>query len=255
MFFLLPDGSVRTSSDSFTLAENQYDTVDSQAFDIVETERNEEFLESEESIKSEESVESEESEETNLPILSQNLPLIKNSKIPPSSSSQVSDAGNAVSSEIQNEAFDTFPAVPDVTDEAYGALSPSVQTRLSNADKQLTGEPYGALSQSVQTRLSNSNINKQPTVDSSDALSPSFHSLPDNFKFKHQKHPYAVPGTTVFMEAPKRAYFTADRAKTSAANLQLNSFWPAGVSRPVDEVPFFIPGVRPLARIPSTIYI
>ena len=61
MFFLLPDGSVRTASDSSSHTEKQYDTVESQAFDIVEIE---EFLESEESIESEESFESEESDKS-----------------------------------------------------------------------------------------------------------------------------------------------------------------------------------------------
>ena len=68
--------------------------------------------------------------------------------------------------------FDSFPAVPDATDEAYGALSPCVQTIFSNADEQLTKEPYGALSQSVQIRLGNLSINKQLTEKSSDALFP-----------------------------------------------------------------------------------
>ena len=104
MFFFLTDGSVSTWRDSFTHTENQYDTKESPAFDIVENERIEELLESKESIELEESVESEESEqlvgseesieseksveseETNSPILSQNLPLIKTSKIFPSSS-------------------------------------------------------------------------------------------------------------------------------------------------------------------------
>ena len=116
-----------------------------------------------------------------MPILSQNLPLIKTSKISPSSLSEVPDAGQAVSSEIPNEGFDSFPAVPDATDEAYGALSPCIQTIFSNADEQLTKEPYGALSQSVQTRLSNLNINKQLTEKSSDALF----------------HPHSIPYLTI----------------------------------------------------------
>ena len=40
-----------TPRDSFTHTENQYDTKESQAFDIVENERSEELLESEESIE------------------------------------------------------------------------------------------------------------------------------------------------------------------------------------------------------------
>ena len=174
----------------------------------------------------------------------------------PSSSSQIPVGGQAVSRKKPIEVIDSFPAVPDFTDEAYGPLSPSVQTRLSNADEQPTVEPYGDLSPSVQTRLSNSNINKQPSVESSVALSPSFDYLPGNFKY--QKHPYAVHGTSLpypSPKAPKRTYFNTEPATPGAANLQLNSFRPAGVSRPVDEVPFFIQGVRPLARIPSTIYI
>merc|ERR1719186_1093653 len=41
--------------------------------------------------------------------------------------------------------------------EPYGALSPSVQARLSNAKSEPAGEPYGALSPSVQSRLSDAN--------------------------------------------------------------------------------------------------
>ena len=51
MFFLLIDGSVSIPRDSFIHTENQYDTKESQAFDIVENERSEELLESEESIE------------------------------------------------------------------------------------------------------------------------------------------------------------------------------------------------------------
>ena len=60
----------------------------------------------------------------------------------------------------------------------------------SNADELLTEEPYGALSPSVQTRLSNSNMNKKPAEESSDAPSLSFHFPSENIKFKHQKNSY-----------------------------------------------------------------
>ena len=104
----------------------------------------------------------------------------------------------------------------------------------SNADELLTEEPYGALSPSVQTRLSNSNINKKPAEEYSYALSLSFHFLSENIKFKHQKYSYDGQGTYPSVKAPQRTYLNAAPAKTSTANLYFNSIHPSGVSGPVD---------------------
>jgi len=130
-------------------------------------------------------------------------------------------------------------AVKNPTGNGYGALSSSVQSRLEDVKSALTGVAYGALSPTVQSRLSSANTGKAEQPESS--LASDFFSSP--------RHTNSRLSLSASEQAGIYAYLNYDTSTDIALPFQTRK-----APSPVDAVPFFIPGLNPLVRIPSPIY-
>merc|ERR1712106_955161 len=130
--------------------------------------------------------------------------------------------------------------------ESYGALANSFYPKPTNNEVNLpSGTPYGALSDSVQLRLSKTQkkTNKEPLGTPS---SP-FQYLSDIDNVQQSNQPYTGQVT-----GKPSKYFIVK--PTNAAPL-FNSLLPTRFNGPVDAFPFFIPGGQPLGWTQSSFYI
>jgi len=175
---------------------------------------------------------------------SQNIVFQKASEsYPTSNESPMLVAQDPVNNKVEDEDFDSYPAVPKAS---YGALSNSFQPKPTNNELDLPGgTPYGALSDSVQARLGK--IQKKATKEPLETPSSPFQYLSDADNVQRSNQPY----TSQVIGKPSK-YFIV---KPTQAAPQYNSLLPTRLNSPVDAFPFFIPGGRPLGWTQSSFYI
>jgi len=152
-------------------------------------------------------------------------------------------AQDPVNNKIEDEDFDSYPAVPKVP---YGALTNSFQPKPTNDEVDLPGgTPYGALSESVQSRLTKTQkkATKEPLVTPSSPFQ--YFSDADNVQQSNQHY------TGQVIVKPSK-YF---KIKPTHAAPQFPSLLPTRFNGPVDAFPFFIPGGQPLGLTQSPFYI
>jgi len=152
-------------------------------------------------------------------------------------------AKDPVNNKVEDEDFDSYPAVPKVS---YGALANSFQPKPTNNEVDLPGgTPYGALSDSVQARLSKTQ--KKATKEPLETPSSPFQYLSDADNVQQSNQPY----TGQVIGKPSK-YFIV---KPTQAAPQYNSLLPTRLSGPVGAFPFFIPGGQPLGWTHASFYI
>merc|ERR1711892_1619890 len=194
------------------------------------------------SVESNESDESDESDESNK-LESQNIVFQKASESSTTNESPVLVAQDPVNNMVEDKDFDSYPAVPKVP---YGALANSFQPKPTNNEVDLPGgNPYGALSESVQSRLTKTQ--KKATKEPLGTPSSPFQCFSDADNEQQSKQHY----TGQVIGKPSK-YFIV---KPTHAAPQFNSLLPTRFNGPVDAFPFFIPGGQPLGWTQSPFYI
>jgi len=152
-------------------------------------------------------------------------------------------AQDPVNNKVEEEDFDSYPAVPKVS---HGALSNSFQPKPTNNKEDMPGgTPYGALSDSVQLRLTKTQ--KKATKEPLGTPSSPFQYISDADNVQQSNQPY----TGQVIGKPSK-YF---RVKPTQAAPRFNSLLPTRLSGPVDAFPFFIPGGQPMGWTQSPFYI
>jgi len=152
-------------------------------------------------------------------------------------------AQDPVNNKIEDEGFNSYAAVPKVLN---GALANSFRPKPTNNKEDLPGgTPYGALSDSVQLRLTKTQM--KATKEPLGTPSSPFQYISDADNVQQSNQPY----TGQVIGKPSK-YF---RVKPTQAAPRFNSLLPTRLSGPVDAFPFFIPGGQPLGWTQSPFYI
>merc|ERR1711892_406264 len=228
------DGTVGTSA---SLLESLRSDASGKSEAYDESDESNEYDDSDESDESEESDESNQLE-------SQNIVFQKAYESSSTTNeSPVLVAQDPVNNKIEDEGFNSYAAVPKVSN---GALANSFQPKPTNNKEDLPGgTPYGALSDSVQLRLTKTQM--KATKEPLGTPSSPFQYISDANNVQQSNQPY----TGQVIGKPSK-YF---RVKQQQAAPRFNSLLPTRLSGPVDSFPFFIPGGQPLGCTQSPFYI